>query len=78
MAITKITALDRSRLAYPLARMAHWRIADFKVAWAEWQARRGYRKDLERLLRVGPYMIKDVGLTLEEAKREIEKPFWRV
>jgi len=34
--------------------------------------------DLERLLRVGTYMIEDVGLTLAEAIREIEKPFWQV
>jgi uncharacterized protein YjiS (DUF1127 family) len=33
--------------------------------------------DLKRLLRVGPYMIEDVGLTLEEVKREIEKPLWQ-
>jgi uncharacterized protein YjiS (DUF1127 family) len=28
-------------------------------------------------MRVGPYMIEDIGLTLGEARREIQTPFWR-
>jgi uncharacterized protein YjiS (DUF1127 family) len=27
-------------------------------------------------LRIGPHMIADIGLTLEEAQREATKPFW--
>jgi len=42
----------------------------------EWKRRMLYRRELKRLLRVGPYMIKDVGLVLEEARREVDKPFW--
>jgi uncharacterized protein YjiS (DUF1127 family) len=36
-----------------------------------------YRRDLQRLLALGPHMIADIGLTLEEARREVAKPFWR-
>ena len=42
----------------------------------EWKRRMQYRGELKRLLRVGPHMIKDVGLVLEEARREVDKPFW--
>lgn len=45
--------------------------------WAEWQRRRRYRKDLKRLILAGPHMIEDIGLTLEEARREIQKSSWR-
>ena len=44
---------------------------------AEWQRRRIYRSDLNRLLSVGEYMIRDIGLTLDDARREIQKPLWR-
>ena len=49
---------------------------NWKKMRAEWQKRRRYREDLKRLLRVGPYMIADIGLTHEEAQKEIAKPFW--
>jgi uncharacterized protein YjiS (DUF1127 family) len=42
-----------------------------------WIARRRYRRDLVRQLELGSHLIKDIGLTLEEALNEIEKPFWR-
>jgi uncharacterized protein YjiS (DUF1127 family) len=42
-----------------------------------WRARRHYRRELGRLLKVGPHMISDIGLTLEDAKRQTAKPFWR-
>ena len=35
--------------------------------------RKDYRNDLERLLRVAPHMIADIGLNLETAHREIGK-----
>jgi uncharacterized protein YjiS (DUF1127 family) len=53
------------------------RICIIREIWNEWQARWRYRKDLNRILRVGTYMAEDVGLTLAEARREIEKPFWQ-
>jgi len=43
----------------------------------EWKLRWFYRRDLERLLRVGEYMIRDIGLTLEDARHETDKPFWQ-
>jgi uncharacterized protein YjiS (DUF1127 family) len=42
-----------------------------------WRARRRYRKELRRLLTVGPHMIADIGLTLDEAQNEMVRPFWR-
>jgi len=42
-----------------------------------WRRRRRYRAELARLLKVGPHMIDDIGLGLEEARREAAKPFWR-
>lgn len=45
--------------------------------FAEWERRRDYRKKPKHLLRVGPRLIADIGLTLEKAHKEIEKPFWR-
>jgi uncharacterized protein YjiS (DUF1127 family) len=44
---------------------------------ALWKQRRRYRADLRRLLQVGPYMLRDIGLTPEEGYREIRKPFWK-
>jgi len=42
-----------------------------------WRARRHYRKELGRLLRVGRHMISDIGLTLAEAEAAADRPFWR-
>ncbi len=77
MAIIESTHRDRFVLPFLPARTSLPHIAGLRAIWAEWQIRRRYRKDLERLLLVGPYMIEDVGLTLEEAHREIEKPLWQ-
>lgn len=43
----------------------------------EWRRRRAFRRDLTRLLSVGRYMIRDIGLSPEEALRESRKPFWK-
>jgi len=42
-----------------------------------WRERWCYRKDLARLFVVGPYMINDVGLTLDQALAQADRPFWR-
>ena len=76
MAIIESTHRDRLVLPFLPARTPLPHIAGLRAIWAEWQIRRRYRKDLERLLLVG-HMIEDVGLTLEEAHREIEKPLWQ-
>lgn len=44
---------------------------------AAWIARRRYRRDLVRQLELGNHLVKDIGLTLEQALNEIRKPFWR-
>jgi uncharacterized protein YjiS (DUF1127 family) len=54
----------------------HFRLEGTKLR--EWLARRHYRRGLARLMRVGPHMIDDVGLTLEQVRQEIAKPFWQV
>ena len=45
--------------------------------WRLWGARRRYRAELRRLLRVGVHLIADIGLPLAEARAEAAKPFWR-
>jgi uncharacterized protein YjiS (DUF1127 family) len=42
-----------------------------------WHSRWHYRKELARLLIVGRYMITDIGLTLDQALAEVDRPFWR-
>jgi uncharacterized protein YjiS (DUF1127 family) len=42
-----------------------------------WRARRHFRKELRRLLAAGPHMIADIGLTLEQTREEIARPFWQ-
>ena len=44
---------------------------------AKWNRCRRFRRDLKRLLKVGPHMIVDIGLTLDEALDQIETPFGR-
>jgi len=52
-------------------------VSDPKAVWVVWCKRRHYRRELRRLLRAGPHLIADIGLTLEAARREAGKPFWR-
>ena len=40
------------------------------------QKRARFRSDLRRLLKVGPYMIEDIGLNLDEVLHELSNPFW--
>ena len=42
-----------------------------------WRARWHYRRELRRLLAVGPHMIADIGLTLEQTREEMARPFWQ-
>lgn len=41
-----------------------------------WRRRLQLRRDLKRLLRVGPHAVADIGLTAGAVQRELEKPFW--
>ena len=77
MTIIESTHRDRAVWSFLPTRTPRQGIAGFRAVWDVWQTRRRFRKDLARLLRVGTYMIEDVGLTLAEANREIEKPFWQ-
>ncbi len=52
-------------------------IGDARAAIRACLERHRYRRDLWRLLRVGPHMIDDIGLTRSQAVHEAEKPFWQ-
>ena len=77
MALTENTLQASSALSFLEPRNPLRHLARLSATLGEWQTRRRYRRDLERLLRVGPHLIEDVGLTLQEASREIEKLFWQ-
>ena len=76
MTATESTAPAGSDLAFARVRNSLTYLRNFQTAQADWRARRHYRQDLRRLLLIGPHMIADIGLTLEEAQREAAKPFW--
>lgn len=42
-----------------------------------WIARHRYRRDIVRQLQLGNHLVKDIGLTLEQALVEVKKPFWK-
>jgi uncharacterized protein YjiS (DUF1127 family) len=42
-----------------------------------WRKRIRLRRHLARLLVTDPGLIEDIGFSLEEAERELRKPFWR-
>jgi uncharacterized protein YjiS (DUF1127 family) len=45
---------------------------------AAWRRRAEYRRELRRLLILGPHLVEDVGLLPVHAQREAEKSFWQV
>ena len=77
MANIEITGLQGNSIRiWASADMAQ-RFGDIRGIWVAWMGRRRFRADLKRLLKVGPHMIADIGLTLEAAMAESEKPFWQ-
>lgn len=64
----------RNRWAFLLGMALVQQAARIRWILAERRRRRTYRSDLQRLLSVGEHMIRDIGLTLDDALREIEKP----
>jgi len=44
---------------------------------ALWIARRRQRRALEELARLNDRLLKDIGVSKQEALREAAKPFWR-
>jgi uncharacterized protein YjiS (DUF1127 family) len=77
MALTEIRIRNCWACLTPLFLVLVSPIARVRRLRAEWQRRRIYRSDLNRLLGVGEYIIRDIGLTLDDARREIQKPLWR-
>jgi len=77
MALTESRTRNRWACPTPLFLVLVSPIARARRLRAEWLRRRIYRSDLNRLLGVGEYMITDIGLTLDDARREIQKPVWR-
>jgi uncharacterized protein YjiS (DUF1127 family) len=47
------------------------------AALGAWSARQHFRSELRRLMALGPHMIADIGLTLDEVSDEAARPFWR-
>jgi uncharacterized protein YjiS (DUF1127 family) len=52
-------------------------LAEIGAVLRAWQRRYRYRRELARLIGSGPHLIEDVGLSPEQAERELAKPFWR-
>lgn len=42
-----------------------------------WRERIHHRSELKRLIKVGSHMVRDVGLTWEDAQLEAKKSFWQ-
>ena len=65
-----------------LARFAKWPFQQIRCdplsrIPSAWRVRQQYRQELRRLMKVGPHMIADIGLKLEDAQVEMAKPFWQ-
>jgi uncharacterized protein YjiS (DUF1127 family) len=68
---------DESEFAGARSRRRLDPITAIRLSLAEWNRRRRFRKEVKRLLKIGPHMIADIGLTLDEARDRIEAPLWR-
>jgi uncharacterized protein YjiS (DUF1127 family) len=51
-------------------------LAACRAELIDWRVRRGYRRDLLRLKRTSPHLLKDIGLSAEDVEQEVVKPFW--
>ena len=57
--------------------LAQWPAKALKSAWTmvlDWQSRASRRSHLEAL---DDHLLRDVGLTRDDIRRELDKPFWR-
>jgi uncharacterized protein YjiS (DUF1127 family) len=52
-------------------------LAEIAAVLGAWRRCCRYRRELERLMRSGPHLIEDIGLSRKHAEREAAKPFWR-
>lgn len=70
-------------VAVHLARAGHRRgrplskLAEIRPLLDAWRRRHRYRRELKRLLRSGPHLVEDIGLSRQHADREVAKSFWR-
>ena len=53
-----------------------WR-ENVRLVLTVWRARQRRRRELCRLLNMGPEVIADIGMTMEEAEAEAGLPFWK-
>lgn len=42
-----------------------------------WAARTAFRRDLRRLLKASPHLVRDIGLDETLVRREVTLPFWQ-
>jgi len=56
---------------------AHVRREPLSRILSAWRVRRQYRQELQRLMKVGPHMIADIGLKPEDVRMETAKSFWQ-
>ena len=42
-----------------------------------WRARRAYHSEIANRFALGSHLIRDIGLTVEQALFEAQKPFWK-
>ena len=57
------------------ARSGRWPLAIGRLEG--WIARSRQRRELGDLAETSPDLLRDIGVTYAEARREAEKPFWR-
>jgi uncharacterized protein YjiS (DUF1127 family) len=73
------TIIAFRRGAGDLAR--HCRAPASKRSWRDvihlWMQRARQRQALADLTELGPHLLRDIGISYEEARLESEKPFWR-
>ena len=62
-----------TQLKFPLGALRN-RLGE---VFLEWRQRRRYRTELCRLLTMGPELIADLGMTVEEAEMAAGLPFWK-
>ena len=55
----------------------HYSLATFRSLVATWSERKRLRWDLEQMLKDGPHLIDDIGLSERQVEAEIAKPFWQ-
>ena len=71
MTVTTVELRPVRRLSVPQA------LRSPMAALALWRQRALFRRDLRRLAGLGDHMLRDIGLTKEQAARELAKPIWQ-